>query len=388
MFSDGSLASLYKYFEAEEAEDRTFVALYENLSDWLVAVDENRDSITTCVICSNKVQNFTLSNRKEKKFTLVWDVSFWHYYSKFLLTFFSYDYLMDSDVGHKKNEKFLFSNAESFFKSSILDYLLERFSRDKDVVEILAKIKSKHSNATGVYVRDGIKDVVDSIALISKEFVLMHELEHILYHLSPEIYSKDTKTFDELLQYYRDVLIDNIDENITHIKAIEFKKIVDELLSNKEKPYYSELYGDFHAFFEILSYHGENFKDVHFPFTSKIPNYLFAIKLLKIFESCINYITQIVDCLLSTKFYENAYKIKRLEEISSAYQKTVFNRDYLSVELVSVCLMIYSEQFMLDEKKFAESIDTIPFVLPYTEIMQPIFNEFVQELVAHIIYEL
>ena len=123
------------------------------------------------------------------------------------------------------------------------------------------------------------------------------------------------------------------------------------------------------------------------PFTQKVPDYLFAIKLLKIFESCLNYATEIVDCLLSTRFQEKAHRLKRVVKTSYAYQKTIFNRDYLSVELFSVCLMLYSEGFLLDREKFAASIDTVPFVLPYTKKMQPIFNELVQELVNEFLFK-
>lgn len=384
IFSDQKLVNLYKYCEVERADDLTFVELYKDLSEWLLAVNENRDSITTCVIRSNKAQNFTLLNREEKKFTIIWDVSFWHYYTEFLWTFFSYDCQMDYGFTDDLTKRSFWENTASFFKRSILNYLSERFSKDKEVIEMLSKFKNECCG-TVVVVHEGTKEIIDSIISISKEFVLMHELEHILYHLSPEIYNKDTKTFDEVLRYYCDELIDNIDENITHINAIEFKKIVNDVLINKDKTSYAELYGDFHAFFEVLLHHGENFQNTDCPFTSRVPNYLFAIKLLKIFESCVNYVTRIIDCLLSTKLQEKSYRIKRVEQISHAYKRTIFNRDYLSIELFAVSLMLFAEGFLLDQKKFAESIDTVPFVLPYSEIMQPQFNEFVQELANNMI---
>ncbi len=387
VFSEQSLAHLYKYFDVEKANDPIFVDLYNSLSDWLVAINENRDCIATYIISSGKAQNFIVSNHVEKKFSLVWDVSFWHFYTDFLLIFFSYDSLRNDVFLDSETKDRLLFNTESFFKNSILNFLSGRFLKNAAATNLFYELKNRHIVRPEFYTEVSIIQIINSIVAISKEFVLLHELEHILFHLSPEIYNKDTKVFDDVLRYYRDVLVDKIDENITHIPSDKFKDIVDKVLRDKDKNQYSELYSDFHAFFELLIHHGENFDDTNCRFSQNIPDYLFSIKLLKIFESCINYITNVVESVISTSFQNKNQRIRRVETTALEYQKTIFNRDYLSVEIFAVALMLCAQDFPLDQKKFAESIDTIPFVLPYTEKMQPTFNRIVQDLANRLMME-
>ncbi len=386
VFSDKPLAKLYEYFDVEKEEDSAFVDLFNSLSDWLIAIDDNRSKIDTVIIRSTKMQNYTLINKEEKRFTLVWDTSFWYYYVQFLLVFFSYDSLMDCDIYDIKLEKWL-SDTESFFCSRILDCFSERFSRCDEIKGLCSRFKKWFSNTNGVVTLNGTKETIDSIVLISKEFVIMHEFEHILYHLSPEIFNKDTKTFDDVLRYYCDVIIDEIDESITHIKSDDYKAIVKDVLINKDKPSYSELYGDFHAFFEVLIHHNENFNNTNQPFTQNASDYLYALKLLKVFESCINSTTETIDSWLSTEFQDKKYREKKVEETSIAYQKKVYNRDYLSVELVSISLILCAQEFCLDSKEFAASIDTSRFMLPYTEKIQPLLNRLMQILMTCLIRE-
>ena len=385
VFSEKTLSLLYRYFDVEKAEDPIFQELYNSLSKWLVAIDNNRDNIITHVIHSNKTQNFVVPKIEENKFFLVWDVSFWHFYTDFLLVFFSYESLMYDDFLDKATKERLLNNTTSFLKNSILNFLVARFSKNKDATDTFFSLKNVYYKSSEIHTNDKMMQIIQSIVAISKEFVLMHEFEHILYHISPEIYAKDTSVFDSILTYYHDTLIDHIDTDKTRISSVQFKRIVNSILKNKDEKQYSELYSDYHAFFEILLHNGENFQNKNLDFSKNIPNYLFAIKLLKIFSSCINYTTQIIDSVLTTKFQKRTKREKRIVDAYLEYQKTVYARDYLSIELFAVTLMLYAKEFPINLKNFAKSINTRSFVLPYTQIIQLKFNEFINEVANRLV---
>ena len=180
MFADQFLES-YKYFDVEKTEDLAFFDLYNSLSDWLIAIDKNRNNIEKYVIRSNKMQNFTLTNKEEKRFALVWDVSFWDYYINFLLAFFSYDFLLDCDIKDNNNVNMWFANTESFFCSCILNYLSERFSRYEEIVELCSKLKTNYNKKAALCIREGTKEAIDRNdvkeydCVLKKEFNKVHE---------------------------------------------------------------------------------------------------------------------------------------------------------------------------------------------------------------------
>ena len=376
---DKTLSIIYKHFNVEKTDDPVFTKLFNSMSDWLIKIDNNRDCIHPYIIHSDRAQIFVVPKSDKKNFLLVWDTAFWEFYYKFLLLFFLFDSYMKDDILHCKGEEEFYQRLTVLWKNSIIDFLSKRFSNNKEAVSFF--VSFKESNMLKTYVTIDTMRKIDNILTISKEFVLMHEFEHILYHISNEIYIDDTIAFDNIVKYYRDHIVDELDESITHINPNKFKKILDGILDKKDMKLYNELYGDYHAFFEILDYNMENYKNTKDIFSKRIPEYIFSIKLLKMFESCINFVTQVVMGVLSTKYQDHEIREQHIIKIANDYQRIVYSRDYLSNELFSVAMILHAQEFPINLNEFIASIDTYSFVLPYTEKMQPLLNIYTNDLV-------
>lgn len=384
IFPNERIAALYSYYHVEKAEDKTFMELFHSLADWLEVVDQKRNFIDTYVIRSDKAQILVIPNEDKTRFSLIWDVSFWEFYEQFVRAFFSIMNIASDENLPEANKRCFFVSTEKYFLNSIIDYLKKRFSAYKDICSLLEGYRFESKDIL-LYINDDLLDASIEVCTLGKEFILMHELEHILYFFSPEIYQQDSIVFDEALKWFHDEMLPFFNSEIIRTESEVLKMSVEHIQNTKDGKRYIELFNDYHAFFEMMMYHHENICNTSVPFTRNSQSYFYGVKLLKMFESCINYLTRVVENAASTKFQAVERRFAQVKKASEEYQRIIFSRDYLAVEIIWVGLFWYAEKFPIDRTEYLESLDTENFAQPYTKVLEPIINSFANELIKEII---
>ena len=383
VFSNETIAKLYSCYNAEAAEDAVFRELFQSLADWLIVVDNKREFIETFVIRSDKAQILVVPNENKSHYPLVWDMSFWDFFETFVSCFFSVMSICSDDSLSEQMRKELLSFAGIYFMNCVIDFLERRFSAYAEISPLLNKYRSAEKTAF-LYIHENLRAASIEVCRLGKEFVLIHELEHILYSFSPLVYKKDSSVFDEVLKFYHEVCLPLCNDN-SEIDVTLLDNSVEYIRKNRGGKEYIELYNDYHAYFEMMLHYNENIKDISLPFSKNYQSYYFGVKLLKMFESCINYSTQIVEGALSTKFQTREQRIAKVGEISQKCQRKIYSRDYLAMELIGAGLYWYADRFPINKDEFIESLDTENFAFPYTNVLEPILNTFVIKLVTQII---
>lgn len=384
LFPNKGIEIFYSGFHPEKADDADFSKWLDVLEGSLTAIDQNRDAIDICVIRSDYAMIYVSPNKECTHFTLIWDVCFWELYEYFCATFYSILNIMEAPL--PVNVKYvLFDFSCNYLNNKILDYLINRFSRYRKVVKSLEKSKKSMAFLYSVDASEEVDGSIHTLCDIGKEFVLIHELEHILYYLSPEIYEKDSLAFDHVLQIYQDDLLLLLDPDTFQNGNAEYEGAVEFVKNNKKSDAYRELYNDFHAFYELLWHNNENLTDGSKLFAPNSSRYLFALKVLKTFESCFNFITALIETAVSTRFLPLERRIEMISHTADESQRKIHNRDYLSGELFFTYLLLQAHNMGSNLDGFAESHDTGSMVVPYTEVMQPSINRFINETVNTIL---
>lgn len=382
-FSD--LSVLYSQYCVESVFDHDFDGLFNSFSDMLLKIHENRDMIDTCVIHSGRAEVTSIPIKGTSRYVLVWDQAYWEFYKSFVRTFCSlWNVFLDNTLSEEdKNARYFRING--FFTNTIINYLIHRFPADDDFCAYMEKcrVDSKFSQ---LFLTDFYEDESENLLWIGKEFLLMHELEHVLYKYSPEVFAWDSQSFNEIIDWYHDTLLPLIDDSIIPNGPDEFKEAVEWIQKNKNSNYYVELFNDFHSFFEVLDYHRENYHDTNKPFTSKSQSFLFGVKLLKMFDSCKTFLTRSVEKALSTKYYPKKKRCEQVKKVCRECQSSVYRRDYLAVELMFARLLLHAERFPgFNMQSFSKLHDTMSFTSPYSNFLQPLLNELTTHIVNTII---
>ena len=383
VFSNETIAKLYSCYNAEAAEDAVFRELFQSLADWLIVVDNKREFIETFVIRSDKAQILVVPNENKSHYSLIWDMTFWDFFETFVISFFSVMSICSDDSLSEQLRKELLSFAGIYFINCLIDYLERRFSAYAEINPLLDKYRSSEKMEF-LYIHENLRAASIEVCKLGKEFVLIHEIEHILYSFSPLVYKKDSSVFDEVLKFYHEVSLPFYTDN-SEIDVTLLDNSIEYIQKNRGGKEYIELYNDYHAYFEMMLHHNENFRDISLPFTKNYQSYYFGVELLKMFESCINCSTQKIEGALSTKFQTREQRKAKVEEIFQKCQRSIYSRDYLAMELIGTGLYWYADRFPLNKNEFIKSLDTKEFDFPYTNVLEPILNTFVIKLVAQII---
>lgn len=379
-FPRDTLSALYSQYNVERVDDYDFKGLFKSYSDWLSKIDENRSLIDTFVIHSGKAEISVIPINTTSQYVLVWDEAYWDFYDKFLHSFNSLWCIYCNNSLNEDLKNILYMNVKGFFTNSIIEYLTQRFHTYSDFRALL-KTYRVDSQLARILISDTFINQSDNLLWVGKEFLLMHELEHILFNFSPEVFAHDSQCFDEAIDYYHDNFLPLIDESIIPGGSARLKPYVEQLQKDKNSNNYNELFNDYHGFFEIMDHHHENIRDTFTPFTPMSQTYLFSVKLLKMFDSCKNFMTRVIENALSTKYYPKEKRIERVNKVSSNCQSMILCRDYLAGELLFTGLYLCAKEFPgFNEQAFSEQHNTKDFTSPYSNYLEPI----VKDLTSHI----
>lgn len=383
IFGYSPLDREYENYSVESVHDESFSELFYDLQYWLTKVYQNREHISCKVIRTGRSKIFSVRLANSDQYLLIWDVSFWDAYKKFLQAFFSFDTLMSNPSIDDKTRKSFWNNTEKFFRHNTFEFVKAYLSNYTSYTELFDNYKDPMDSGA-VAIDPEAFSYIDEIISFAKEYVLLHELEHLLSKWSPDVFLRDTAAFESVVKYYRDYIVDIIEPEIIPLGAEKYKRIINNML-NKGTDQYSEVYSDYHAFFEVLLHHNENFKDKSRPFSNNLPTYIVSLKLLKFFESYRNYMNAVIFSALSNAYLGAEFVQRAVHKMAAISSMEVYSRDYLVVDLVSVALGNTAEYFGVPSNSFYASIDTTEFARPYSDVMEPIYNDEIKKIIAYII---
>ncbi len=384
LLGDRSLDLLYEYYDIKATSDEEFLMQYSNLTRWLVQCYKNSTNVSYRIINSGRLAISTFPIKNKKTHILIWDTAFWDAYEQFLMAFFSFDAIMSDPFLDDQNREQFYNGTKAYFLGNTFRLVSNYYSTTPSYIASLNDINTYET--PGILRLDvDLLSFIKEIISFSKEYILLHELEHLLKGWSPTVFNIDSKAFINAAKYYRDYIVDLTDKELTHIDSELFKAIISHVISNSDSALFSEIYNDYHAFFEVLLHHNENFKDKSRPFSENLPSYVVSLKLLKFFESYKSYVLKVAGKALSTSHLDKETRIHKIREAAQMASRAIYERDYLVVELIAITLIIQAKEFGIPYQDFSRTIDTLDFSKPYTDIMEPLVNEQIKEIVAKLL---
>lgn len=329
--------SIYGLYEYKDVSSFEFVNLYEDSVNFFDDIKERREFLFFKQIESSIGKICVIPRDDQLTYLLVWDHTYWKQFKVYLEVYENAYLLYSSDiVSDERNQLFteemhyLFANWSLFLYS----ILLPSYPQYADAFRIDADSwmrQSKHLSLNTTVISERLS--------ISKRFVLFHEFEHILHSWGKNIYQKNIPWFDNTINKYKQLCVDNPDSvddlPITDIiTALEL--LLDKNQTSTEDK--DEVYNDIHAFFELLRYEAfhkyRNF-DKYYMLYTELDKYYLPIKILKFFETDFNFLKNATDLLLSTLLWKSDKRNKTLTDWQHHNQiNTILKRDYLSCELI------------------------------------------------------
>lgn len=384
ILGDRALDLLYEHYDIKASSDEEFLMQYSDLTRWLVECYNNSSNISYRIISSGRLAISTFPIKNNTSHILVWDTSFWDLYERFLMAFFSFDTLIsDPFIDGQKREQF-WNGTTAFFLANTFRLIRNYYSTSPSDTTILNDINT-YEIPSMLRLDSQSLLFIKEIISFSKEFILLHELEHLLKDWSPVVFNIDSKAFINAAKYYRDHIVDLTSIELTHIDSKSFKSIISNVISDPESYLFTEIYNDYHAFFEVLLHHNENIKDTALPFSKNISSYFFSLKLLKFFESYRSYVLKVTGKALSTAHLDREKRECKIRETAQKASSAIYERDYLVTELISISLILQAVEFGIPYQDFSRTIDTLDFSKPYTDVMEPLVNKQIKEIVAKLL---
>lgn len=380
IFEDRAIDLLYKYYSLQPSTDEEFVQYYTELTQRIASCAKNKEHIIYKIIHSGRSSISTFPIKRNESQLLVWDTAFWDLYEQFLVAFFSFDTQMSYPANDQDAKTQFWNGTENYLRSNTFQMVKDYYSTSPYNISLLeaANIYKKPSY---LWIDPQTMDYIKEIISFAKEFVLLHELEHMLKEWDPEVFYSGSNAFINVAKYYRDHIVNSIDFESEPMDLERYKNIISDVSSDINSFLYSEIYSDYHAFFELLLHHNENFKDKSRPFSTHLPTYIVSLKLLKYFESYRNYVIGVIGKVLSSTHLEKSIRIQKILGAAQKASQAVYEREYLVIELISVTLGLHANEF----NQSLDDFDILEFSRPYTDVMEPLINNQIKNMISKLL---
>lgn len=319
---------------------------------------------------SNKSENFVLRNYLTNEICIIWDISFWKHYIKFI----GLVQQLQSEGANNEIVKLLYASTSNFLKYRVIDNneLFEYF--DAQTLELGINDLDNMDTDTSY---------INKILLISKVIALYHEVAHINFDIDVELkksevvklkkeftdlFMEDGLFTDEFSSFYQKLKDEEKElfkeeEIFSHedIEAINYYK--EKYAQNNDEQLWEEMAADYYSakegFLFIMKNYGDICSDVN-----ELATYIFdAIDLLNYFNSGCSAIGEFWDyakCFLRDRF--NLREIFILEKRLNKKVDEINAHSILRNTIVNG--MIISDILESEEGYFNFSlleIDWIPF---------------------------
>ncbi len=363
------LQDFYGPYNLKETQDPYAEWLFDELSDFLTVIDQNRSSIHLYTVQSDLGVVETIANRQAGEYSIVWDTGYWDLCFRFLSTMHTLSVFSPKWI----NEKMCVSAINQLLYETF-SYFSRHFRNNEIFGSLFAVRAKEHEQYKQIdWDNSGIEDEVKSTFLFfSKLFVMQHEFEHILTDLCPEVRNHDMEWIDSLVSKQISVTIaldtDSIRDTPKHEYLDRLNKIVSppDYKWSKEK---EEIYGDLHAFSEIILFWN---RKTSFPDYKNVREILVAVKLFSMFRTYTSIVTMIVEWL-SNSIQKNTPPEKALDGFREETSIEVEYRQVTCFDLEICHLVDLLNQGHIEEQQLEKTQDVIRlYISTYRNMIQPL----------------
>ena len=200
IFGERSVDLLYAYYDVKIANDEEFLQYYSDLTQWLVSCSENKEKIDYKIIHSGRLAISTFQVSRNKSQFLIWDTAFWDSFEQFLIAFFSFDAIMSNPTKDQQSRHQYWEGAENFIRGNTFRIIKNYFSTSPLYISILETI-NYYERPGNLKIDSHAFGYIKEIISFAKEFVLLHELEHLLKVWAPDVFLHDSNMFINVANY-------------------------------------------------------------------------------------------------------------------------------------------------------------------------------------------
>lgn len=346
-------------------------------------IDSKAKGISIFYIESNRSENFVLRNYLTNEVCIIWDISFWKYYIRFL------GLVQQLQLEGANNEiiKLLYANTSDFLEYRVID--------DKELCEYFGA-KALKLGINHLEKMNTDTTYISRILFISKVVALYHEIVHINFNVDVELknteIAKFKKEFNDLFEE-NDIFTDEFSSLMKKINDEERELLKEKetfsredintinyykerYAENDEEQLWEEMAADYYSAKECFLFIMKNYGNICSDVDELATCILDAIDLLNFFNSGCSAIGEFWDYakgILSDRF--NIRKISFLEERLNKKVDEINSHGILRNTIVNG--MIISDILESNEEYFNFSlleVDWIPFYKrDVTEILNNIF---------------
>ena len=335
-------------------QDEVVSQAFEQLCDFIIYLDKNRQKIDVRIIRSNLLWHEKIKET-ESKYTIIWDTGYWEFFEDFLSAFcYINDYYRNYIESEKTKEDasniaLLLDKRLVAFASDVFFYLAKRhYQCNNRAAMIFAKESVKYGFHVNNYPKEFNENILNIIK-IAKIYILTHELEHILSELCPEVRNNAGESFKYILS------------NIVQTNSFDFSESEIDLLKSYISGGYAgifeETYCDTHAFFEVFEFIAWLQHSSEKEMFGTYPDYTLTIKLLRIFDTFCKGLFSITNEFIRKKKYN---KSDRVEDKLIDHNNNYLLRDTLceKIELFQILARAnkYGMEVSLDDFDISDSL--------------------------------
>ena len=287
--------ALYSGFDYSESSDPDAEALFNGLVKALITLDTNKQKLFFHVFRSSFGKIWSCPSDDEEMFSILWDTTQWELFDSFLDVIISatvFDSLSPPIFSEKhcafQVQKLIFHSFSYFYEKYQNNYIFRDFFRKvKEQVSLFSNVPNCFT--------DIMHQTKQELLFYAKMFVLLHEFEHILTRLCPEIHAHDLHfLLDQFLcdqiEYTKDC------QKVRGMPIQEYHAGLNKLINPPSKDWEDqkeEIYGDLHAFTEMIAC--EKYNKAIKDHIENIPAMIISVKTYCMFRTFITIPEFLVD---------------------------------------------------------------------------------------------
>ena len=354
--------------------DLMFEELYEDIIDFTVYLKKNKEKIQKFVINSHNAK-IELVSCIENHYAVVWDTEYWKLFEDFLYTFISIDYNIhykDEHVKYGYDVDKLNQAHIKYFEVKLLQHMLDKYRINLSEEHQQAIVEKEINMLLGTKTpidMTGYEELIREKESLSKCIVLMHEFEHALSVYCPEVKERDLELMHILLEMLHEVDKMNGVNEITlgaNLEMLNPTSINNQVIKD-------EIFGDFHAFIEFVSFYsacsGDNIDKV---LSELAVSFIVDLRLLNTFRLYTTTINDIMKIIVTYNDYET--KSNKIKEYFDNEHRILSFRPYI----VSRLSYFYCQMRIGDDKELPFGLDDTTYM---KQGIETLFTESMERLI-------
>ena len=366
-----TIDSFYAGIDVIKCTDPVAEMLFDVITAILVTLDNNRGKLFFHVFRSDNGRIWSYIPKNNGAYSILWDINQWELFDCFLDAIISesvFNHVVPPCVPEVQCDrlikKMMYHTINYLYEKRKNNTLFHDFLQEnKDILTPYSCVQNNFSEV--------VTQIKQELTLYAKMFVLLHEFEHILTCLCPEIHDNDLHgLLDQLLikqieltqdcQHVRGLPIQEYHANLKHL----INPSNENWVKRKE-----EIYGDLHAFTEMIAVekHNLSIKD----YMENIPFMILSVKLYNMFRTFIS----IPDFLLDQFQQESRNGIthdelnKNMQEFE---QREIELRQVTLYDLTMMYYEYYNKDVITESRRIFTGFIVSSFISTYRSTMQPL----------------